>query len=302
MIYKKQKVIVLGATGNLTFAVANVLMGIKKHSPKLEADFIIFHKDITKNDQKLLKNILECKFIEYEMPILDKEKLEQSSFGRYSQLAFSRYECFRMLDEYKQVLWMDVDILIQKDISSIFNFAKTGISLFQEIAPLQECFSQKIEGFDMQGSHYNSGVMLLSDDLPNYKNIPEWLYEKTLEYGEILKYADQGVINLLIQEFNLEVEGFNEKYNCHPTKKTASNACVVHSYSPQKFWKWYEKNYHYKEWDDNYKKWLKMGGSPYTGITYDFIDRWAKRIDFDCPHPIRHIKKFIKFIIKKQID
>lgn len=295
---KKEKAIVLGATGNLTFAVANVLIGIKKYSSDLAADFVVFHNDISENDQKLLNSIIPCKFIDYEMPI-NTNGVEQSSFPRYSKLAFSRYECFRMLNEYKQVLWMDVDILIQKDIKEIFEFAKTGISLYQEIIPLQECFSSDSLGYDMSGSHYNSGVLLLRDTLPEYNKMADWLYSKTHEFAPYLKYADQGVINILLQEFKLEVDNLPEKFNCHPLKSEAENACIVHSYSPQKFWSWYEKQYHFNEWDKNNEQWLKMGGTPYKGLKYDFWEKITKNIDYDCPHPIRQPGKLFKFIMKK---
>lgn len=295
---KNQIAIVLGATGNLTFAVANALIGIKKYSLNLNADFIIFHNDISENDKKLLDSIIKCKFIDYEMPI-NTVGVEQSSFARYSKLAFSRYECFRMLNEYKQVLWIDVDILVQKDISSIFDYAKTGISLYKETAPLSECFSSQIENYDINGSHYNSGVLLLNDSLPEFNKMADWLYSKTFELAEYLKYADQGIINLLIQEFNLQVDNFPEKYNCHSTKKNAKNAVIVHSYSPQKFWNWYNKEYHFKEWDKNYKEWLKLGGTPYNGKKYDFWEKITKNIDYDCPHPIRQPGKLFKFILNK---
>ncbi len=299
---KKARAIVLGATGNLSFAVANVLMGIKKRSPELKADFVIFHNDISENDRKLLNSIIPCAFINYEMPI-NTDGVKQSSFPRYSKLAFSRYECFKMLDEYRQVLWIDVDILVQKDISGMFDYAKTGLSLYQEAAPLQECFSTAIDGYDMQDAHYNSGVLLLSDSLPDYREKADWLYKKTYELANYLKYADQGIINLLVQEFRLEVDKLPEKFNCHSTKKASKNACIVHSYSPQKFWSWYEKAYHFKEWDKNYKKWLKMGGSAYEGLKYRTGERWCKaNIHHDCPNPFRQPSKFFKFVFKRQIN
>lgn len=295
---KKEKAIVLGATGNLTFAVANVLIGIKKHSPNLNADFVIFHSNISKKDQNLLSSMISCKFIEYEMPI-NTTNVEKSSFSRYSKLAFSRYECFKMLNEYKQVLWMDIDILIKKDISGIFDYAKTGISLYQEEASLQECFSIPIEDYDMRGKHYNSGILLLNDNLSKWEKMTDWLYSKTYQLANYLKYADQGIINLLLQEFQLEVDNLPQKYNCHPEKKEIKNALIVHSYSPQKFWSWYNNKYHFKEWDENYKKWLNKGGSSYEGVTYDFWEKIVKNIDYDCPHPIRQPGKLFKFIKRK---
>jgi lipopolysaccharide biosynthesis glycosyltransferase len=296
---KKNRAIVLGATGNMAFAVANVLMGIKKHSPSMGADFVIFHNNLSEKDRDLLNSIVPCQFVDYKFPIEITPELENSSFGRYSKLAFSRYECFRMLDEYQKVLWIDIDILVQKDISGIFDYAKTGISLYREVVPLQQCFSIAVEGYDMEGAHYNSGVLLLSDILPEYHKKADWLYETTVKYGKHLKYADQGIVNLLVQEFNLDVDRLPEQYNCHPTKKSSKTAPIVHSYSPQKFWAWYERAYQRNEWDKNYRQWLKMGGSAYNGVIYRPIERWCKaHIRHDCPNPLRQPSKFVKFMAK----
>lgn len=293
---KKEFAIVLGATGNLTFALANVLIGIKKHSPQLETDIVIFHKDIKQKDQDLINNIFPCQFIEYSMPI-NTSGVEKSSFSRYSELAFSRYECFNMLDEYKKVLWLDVDILIQNDISGILEFAKSGLALYQENTSLQCCFHEHINGFDMNGNHYNSGVLLLDDSLPDYNKMTQWLYDKTYEIAEHLAYADQGVINILLQHFNIDVCKLDEEYNCHPIKKNVKNANIIHSYAPQKFWHWYEKIYNFKEWDNNYKKWIKIGGAPYSGDRLSVLGKWAKcAINPEAPDPLRHTRFFFRFI------
>ncbi len=296
---KKDNLIVFGATGNMTFALANVLIGIKKHSPNIESDIIVFNKDITDKDKQLLNSIVECEFIDYDFPFENTEQLEKSSFNRYSALTFSRFECFRLLDNYRKVLWLDIDIVIQKDLSEIFKYGESGISLFEENLPLQESFSKVISGYKMSTNQCNAGVLLISDKLTNYHKMTDWLYKNTLKFGECLKYADQGIINLLIQEFNLNVDHLPEVFNCHPTKKSCKGSTIVHSYSPQKFWSWHDKSYYSKEWENNNKKWLKMGGDPYNGLTYDFWEKVVKNYDFNCPHPIRQPRKFIKYLVKK---
>ena len=299
---KKEKAVVLGSTGNIVYALANVLIGIKKHSPYLNADFIIFHKDISENDQQLLNSIIPCKIIEFNFPVEETEELQKSSFGRYSKLAFSRYECFNLLDEYKKVVWLDVDILIQKDISGLFNLCENGIGLFQEEAPLQECFSITVEGYEMTGAHYNSGVIVLSENLPGYKKYTEWLYNKTLELGKYLCYADQGIINLLIQEFKLDVTNIGEEYNYHPLKRNPNKAKIIHSYSPEKFWHYYNPKYHYREWDKNYKKWTKMGGSKYIGYVPKPTERIMRTYFPGVPNPIRQTGKFCKYVINSLLS
>jgi len=285
-ITKKDKLIVMGATGNITFAPANVLLGIKKHSPDLNSNFLIFHNNISEKDQELMNSIIPCKFIEYQMPI-DTSGVEKSSFERYTKLSFSRYECFNLLKEYKNIIWLDIDILIQKDISGLFQLCDKGIGLFKEEAPLQECFSKPIDNYNMFASHYNSGVISLSDELINYDKMADWLYKKTYELADYLYYADQGIINLLIQEFDLDVTDIGENYNYHPTKPSTNKAVIVHSYSPEKFWLYYNSKYHFNEWDKNYRQWIKLGGSPYTGYVPKPSERFMRTHFPGVPNPIR---------------
>lgn len=298
MLHKKEKLIILGTTANMTFAVANVLIGLKKHSPDIKTDFIIYHDGISDNDKKILNNIFSCNFINYASEVKATENLEMA-FARYSRLSLSKYESFNLLKEYKKVLWLDYDVLIQKDIADIFNI-KEGISLLPEKTMLEDCFNNMIESYDEKKPNCNSGVMLLNDNLPNHEELTAWCYEKTEKYSDNLVFPDQGIINILAQEFNIEINPLDEKFNCHPTLKTAKDAVIVHAYAPQKFWKWWNFDYHFKEWDENYKIWLKRGGSPYAGETHDKIDRWAKRIHHNCPHPLRRPTKFLKFIFSKE--
>lgn len=296
MTNKKERAIVLGATANMTFALANTLIGIKKHSPDLNADFIVYHKDITQKEMDLINSIIPCEFIDYEFP---EEKLPVHSINRYSRMSFARYECFNMLDEYKKVLWLDIDILVQKDLSGIFDYAKTGMSLVREATLLSEAFSGEPDNYDMSVPNRNSGILLISDKLTDHHKMYKWLYNKTFELANMIKYPDQAILNIFLQEFNIECDDFDEIYNYHPTKKNTKKAVIVHPYSPQKFWMWYERAYHFKEWDKNNKEWIKMGGSQYDGPQFVIGERWLKaNIDPEFPNPWRQTRNTFKYILK----
>lgn len=280
---KKELAIVFGITGNLAFALANVIMGLKKHSSHLNFEIIVFHQEISEKDQNLMNLILPCEFVEYKFPI-SSEKREGIPLG-LSLLVYSRYECFNLLDKYKKVLWLDVDILIQKDISSILDYCSTGIALLNSLedSPLYINFLKPIEGFDFERQAYGSGTMLLQDNLPNYKDLTQWCYEKTLEWKEYITQHDQSIINLMLQEFSLECIGLPaEIFNTHPIRKDTSKATILHSYATRKFWNFY----FFKEWDKNYKDWIKMGGSKYTG---------KSRISLILKYP----RKFVRYLLSK---
>lgn len=294
---KKGLAIVIGASGDMAFAVANVLMGIKKHSPNLADEIIIFHSNMLEKDKELLNEIIPCKLIDYKFEIKNEKMKEQAYFDRFTPLAFSRYECFNLLDEYKKVLWLDIDILIQKDFSKLCEDTKTGISFSQGYYPIWSLFTKRIEcNYDLDKKFFDSGTIALQDKLQNYKEIAKWLYEKTFEYAEYLHLPDQAILNIMFQEFNLEITPLDrDKYVCHPTNEKVKDAVIVHSYSCDKFWNYY---YNFKEWNNNYKKWLKMGGSKYKGPKATFIYKFIKKRYPDAPNPLRQTGKFIKFMFK----
>ncbi|MFA6988623.1 MAG: glycosyltransferase [Candidatus Gastranaerophilaceae bacterium] len=301
---KKEFAIVLGSTGNMTFAVANVLSGLKKHSPALFSDIIIFHNDITEKDKNLLNKILPCKFVDYEFPLKDTSKFNEAYFNQFTKLAYSRYECFNLLNEYKNVLWLDIDVLIQKDISGIFDRCTSGIAFAKKgyAFPIINNLITPIDGYDMNEGSYNSGVIVFKDNLSEYNKLTEWCYEKTLEFAQHLFLPDQAILNLMLQEFNLKADEFGLDYNfailastIKETKKDSKNAKILHSACPEKFWNFWN----FKEWNQNYEEWIKMGGSPYIGKRTSLLNFWIKLLMPDAPNFLRKPRQFVIYVFNK---
>lgn len=296
---KKNMAIVLGASANMTFAVANVLLGLKKHSPNLADDIIIFHKDMSEKDMKLMQTILPCKFIEYNFEVKNDKMLDTAYFDRFTPLAFSRYECFNMLDEYKKVVWLDIDILIQKDITEMCKDTPTGICFSQGYYPVWTVFTGKFDcKYDLDRNYYDSGTFIIQDTIPNYKEITQWLYDKTFEYAELLHLPDQAILNIMFQEFNLDITKLDrEVYVCHPIHERVKDSVIVHSYGCEKFWNYFYSEF--KEWTKNDKQWVKMGGTPYKGPKAPWIYKQVRKVFPDAPNPLRQTGKFFKYMLKK---
>jgi len=305
-MHKKQQAIVVGATGSWAFAVANVFMGIKKHSPNLidDTDFIVLEQGINEQDKKLLNSIIPCIFKAYKFPLNELKIKHPENYNRFSEMTYSRYECFKMLDEYKKVVWLDVDILIQNDISDLFNYAdETGIAFCKEGDNMHWLFTkewERVEKYDLNVPNVNAGIFVISDKLNNYRNIADWCYKKTIELCDILFLVDQSILNIMFQEFNLKVKYFDIKYN-HPFPriKDTSHACIIHTVDYKKFWNYYKN----KEWNQNNEEWIKIGGTVYSGKKINkFGDFFLKKIYYPIVHnrpdPIRHPKKFIASFFK----
>lgn len=291
---KKQKAIVLGATGNMAFAVGNVLIGIKKYSPDFDGDFIILQNDFLESDKEVLNRIFLCKFIEYKFP--QPQEYKNSHFYRYSLLAFSRYEIFNWLDEYEKIAWLDIDILVQDDIQKLFDACVDNMGWKNEHLRLGGLFTKELDIVKNDNDFFNSGVIVFTDKIPNYKILTKWCYDKTFEFAEYLSLPDQAVLNHMIYEFpEIKVTDVGKKFNCYPTDKDVKNAVILHSYSSEKFWNFYN----IKEWNQNYKNWLKLGGSKYKGPRANFIYKTIKKFIPEAPNPFRYPKAFIKLLVEK---
>lgn len=285
---KKELAIVFGATGNMAFALGNVLIGLKKHSPGILADIIIFEQNLEENDKNVINSIISSQFKKYEFP--KKNVLTEGTLKKFSELTFSRFECFNLLSEYKKVLWLDIDILIQKDITPLLNEVSTGISLIGGLNAGDD-FEIEIKGLEKGKENFNAGIMLLQDNLQDHPKLANWCYDKTLELAQYLRCADQGIINLMIKEHNLEVHKLDWKYNFNPAYGGKTDlAVILHTFCPEKFWNYWS----YSEWNNNYKIWIKFGGSPYTGKKYNW---WNKKFK-NVPNPLRNTRSFIKFVLK----
>ena len=291
---KKELAIVLGAPGNMSFALANVLSGIKKHITKSKYDIFVYYKDISDKEKQILNSIIPSNFIEYNFPLIE---ISKHSVNRYSLLAYSRYECFDYLDEYQKVLWLDIDVLIQKNLDNFINFDDAQMSLWQSPVRTGFNFTKPVDGFDMEVKYYNTGIILFSDKIPDYKIMKDWCYKQTEKLGQTLVCAEQGIINLLIQAFKININNLDEKYNCHPGKQFVKNAVIVHPYAEEKFWNYY---YNFEEWNNNYKYWLKLGGTSYKGKKANFFDKvlikFKKKYMPEAPDFKRHTGKFIKYV------
>ena len=259
---KKELAIVFGITKDLDFALANVLIGIKKHfSYKNKFDIIVYHDGLTEEIKSMLSNIYPCDFKLFKSKV-SESKLSTENLKLYSNLCLARFECFDLLNSYKKIVWHDVDILIQNDFKDLLNYGnKSGLAMtYSDIGFLTESnFNEPISNYNMFLPLLNSGIIVFSDTLKDYSLMTEWCYKKLEELGDKVRYLDQGILNLLVQEFDISVETIDiNKYCCHPMRKNYKEAAIIHAYGYDKFW---NANYLYEkfpEWNENLLEWAKI--------------------------------------------
>lgn len=255
--------------------IGHLLLQIKETNSHLFDEAIIYYENITKKDQKIMSEIMPCKFIEYKYKF-PKEIFNLQSFKKFSKLMFSRYEMFSLLDEYKTVTWIDTDVLIVGKLDNIIskalehgmvaNFESPRDKSYKHTDIVKTCFKDTFvtNKYNLKKYNMSSGFISVSDKLSERKKYTEWCYKMTTEYSLDLILPDQAILNLFIQEYNIKVEpaGEDGAYCVYPYyNRNISNAKIIHAWGSRKFWNNWYLYLKFKEWAKIYDNWLKLGGS-----------------------------------------
>ncbi|TVL47658.1 glycosyl transferase family 8 [Brachyspira hyodysenteriae] len=249
----KKLAVVLCSTSNQMFAVGNVLIGLKKHFslPEKDYDVILYIGGaINTKDENALKQIYKNIIINHYKSPLEKSMKNSNCTLMWSLMAFARYEIFTFLNKYEQILYIDTDILIQKDIIQFTSMKDKNIYACKYKDILKDNKLKYSESF-------NSGMMLFNSNIENADKIYNELYRYSIESLN----ADEVVLNTVLAKFNVTFGYLDSRYNCFNVSDIESqkNAYIIHASGSNKFWD-LENN---DEWNENNKKWIELGGIKY---------------------------------------
>lgn len=303
----KKTAVVFAINGLYAFCTYVSIMSLIKHSPELtkQSCIYIYVCDISDADKKALSALGNIKIIDYEIPV----KIRQTDAVRsFSLASFARYECFDMLNKYERIIYLDSDILVQKELLPVFDLADNGIGMIKEKVNVQ-IFSKPIGGFDFSSTFFNSGFIVLTNKLNvDYKAFRNFCYIYTAKYIEFLNLPDQAIINFALQKYNIKPVQISNTYNMPASisYKFLKQAKIIHSTGYRKFWNYY----YFDEWYEFYREWIENNGTPVSirkdSKKYQSFCRKLglnKKIFFQlCPDffkmPIKAIRFTLKFIFK----
>jgi lipopolysaccharide biosynthesis glycosyltransferase len=266
---KKNLAVVMAADNQSSFALAATLLSFKENSPRLfsQADFIVYTQDMDEQNKTALQKICSINFKNFRLPF-DSGKIK--TIKAYTELTLARYECFYMLRQYADVLWLDIDVLIKKELINIVSHSTKGIALAQDLNFVALNFLKKPdENYNLRNRNFNAGVMLLSNNLTNYKEFADWCYGATQKYASLLRFPDQAIINLALQHFHIKPTILPTNFNAHPFSAAIKSyqADILHAMGKNKFW----TNCPMPQWFKFYRQWLHIGGTPMPTQNIDFI-------------------------------
>ncbi|MCL2887937.1 MAG: hypothetical protein FWF35_01290 [Elusimicrobia bacterium] len=307
----KKKAVFLATNERFVFAVGTLLLSLKKTSPKTveNCDILIYVQDVSDKSKEILNKILPCKFTEYKFAV--DTDFDDINFKNFSQLTFARYEIFDLLNTYEKVLYMDADIMIGKELYPVFDYGESGLAMAKDVQKglnlITKNFVEPVPGYDMTVPNFNAGVTLFTNKLPKINELKMYCYHKTAAMLKNLVCPDQGVINLMMQDYNIKTETMNPMFNCLVSlpqyfDKKHNDVYVYHcAGGGLRFWGYT----YFKMWEEYYQQWLSLGGQahrePQSGW-YKFVKKHGlyKYSFFDrCPNPVMHPARFLKYVFLK---
>jgi len=262
----------------MVFAIASTLMDFIKYNDSLVDDIIIYHNGILEKDISLLNSITKCRFELYNPAFVSELNFSQGNIGYFTEMVLSKFECLRLLEHYNKILYLDDDIVIKSDLKDLFNKQSiTGIRLQETGSTIvRNQFTSDIEGYNMNLPSSGYGIFILDDSLKSYSSMCQWCINNTYKFLEKLYCPEQGIFELMFQEYNFypERDINSELYCCHPSSPNVNEAKIIHAWGQPKFWNGSNND----QWNANYNAWIKMGGTPYISFKKNkSILEWCKK-------------------------
>jgi len=206
-----------------------VMLTSLKENADFRYDVRVYHKGIDETQKEILNRLFNAEVLEY--------KRDWKFCGRYTSLAFSKYECLSLLEKYDKVLWLDTDVIVEKPIGVLIAM-KDELCASRDILSLRSSFLPEYRDSILEGTGFNTGVLLFGSSIKNPMMIKGWCERKTEEIGKYLNFAEQGILNLAWREFNIPINYVGREYNTPGAfSGDIDGAKILHFFGPKKPWK-----------------------------------------------------------------
>lgn len=127
---KKDAAIIFVANQAYQFALASMLINLQEKCADCYDDIVVYQSGFSDLECEALKKIEEnIIFVNYSFEDWKQEHHQidlasrslQSFIKRFTHLALSKYKIFEQLENYHRILFLDLDMLIQENISELFD-------------------------------------------------------------------------------------------------------------------------------------------------------------------------------------
>lgn len=211
--------IFLASDNNYAPFVATTIASICDNTESF-CDFYILDSGINEENKEKICSLKEqfsnfsIEFLNIDTSIITNQ-IDYKNTGNY--ITISTYNRFLIPDlkpNLSKILYLDVDIIVNGDIASLYNINLESYSLGAVWEKSAEKVENKarIEYLKLNSNHkyFNAGVLLLDVQKWRKDNIKENLFEIENKYRDTLKFADQDILNIF---YNNNYKIISNEYN-----------------------------------------------------------------------------------------
>ncbi|WP_186306872.1 glycosyltransferase [Campylobacter coli] len=261
----KKTTIIMACDHNLVFAVANMIIGIKRYCYNDVLKIVIMYDNIQKEEIDKVCSIWSEK-IEFKLYSKNDFLKDVGCIGKINltnrfgfHLVYAKFYIFNFLKDYESVLWLDVDMLLLDNIISLLSFDTEGTitkgnpkilnKYLQHINKLENIHAVKPNGGFI---HFNKSVLQCSasDLTQECFLLLKDLYDK--EFLKDIAWGDEIPFGVLIYKYKLKVSAIN-KVNTLPNN--SKDSILIHAGTDMKFWSSFISYISFQEWHVNNKIW-----------------------------------------------
>lgn len=291
----KLRAVVLAGDYGYIRQIETTLKSVIYHNKHIK--FYIFNQDIPKEwfqHYKSKLHALGSDLVDVKLLDVPLDKAWYTGKNHINFMAFARYFIPQFVEE-NNVLYLDSDIVVKADLSSLFN---TDISNVYLAASYHVYNIYPDSGF-------NSGVLYINNKRWKEENLTARLIQETVEHIHEVTDGDQSILNRVIgQEFIILEDAYNFQigfdYNGTLSnvagiffRKLDSSPKILHYLSQDKPWNTYSSgrlrdiwwNYQLMDWTTIMKKWDTIQTNStqkhYKGKLLILTDsQWLQNIDY----------------------
>lgn len=209
---------------------------LKNLSNDYFAEIVVLDWGISEKNKNLIKDI--CRKSEKwnaEFIIMDRKKFEKLPTTWLSQEIYYRLDLPDLLQNDKKIIYLDVDIIVNWDISQLINIDLENniIWAVREITTM----NYYIDDYNLTSKNwwlfFNSWILLMDLEKMRKFKFKEKFYDWMDKFIKIITFHDQDILNIILENNRLSL---HPKFNALPFLWTTNNWKIL----------WYTKSEFYE--------------------------------------------------------
>lgn len=272
-----RRALVIGVSADHDFAAGTFLLGFLRHNPDFDGDLIVFHDGLGSDAITALQRVSDRIVLRrYDLAQLG-DRLSANGGGlddpamvrclkQWHPMIFAKLELPDLLADYDSLLWCDVDILVQDDISALWKVPVIGWRPLPDGAKARRAaFSQAMQDLVVapQTPFLNGGVIAMGRALRDLHGLSsDRLYAMTVQIMRrtALRALDELTYYLAAAHYPLPVQELGMDYNHPVTLEGGDRAKILHAIGADKFWNATPLVHACPDWWRDHQRWRDLGG------------------------------------------